>query len=414
MAAVMLAASAALAAQSQAYMAKDPAIRSVVTRIEGHDNAPAVIIPGAGDRLTVSFDEESLESRQLRYRLIHCDPHWHPSQLIESEYIDGFNEAPLDDGTYSRATLTHYVHYGLTVPTDIIPTISGNYLIEIFDDYDTARPTLLSIPFGVSEQSVDIAATVSPRTDIDYLGAHQQLLIDLDLDRIWDEITRPYTDIIVTVEQDSRPETRVELTSPTAVTGRRARYDHLPQLIFKAGNEYRRMETVDTRRPGMSIASVGRDAGRFTAETEPAAARADSPYAYDRTQHGRMLVRTVDSDRPDTEADYVDTGFTLVSEPIEGCDVYIEGELTGRRLDETSRMDYDTTAGAYRLTLPLKQGAYNYRYLAVDRRTGRPIEGLIEGNFHQTVNEYTIRVYYRPRTARGYRLAGVTVITNDR
>ena len=94
MAAVMLAASAALAAQSQAYMAKHPAIRSVITRIEGHDNAPAVIIPRAGDRLTVSFDEESLESRQLRYRLIHCDPHWHPSQLIESEYIDGFNEAP--------------------------------------------------------------------------------------------------------------------------------------------------------------------------------------------------------------------------------------------------------------------------------------------------------------------------------
>ncbi len=41
-------------------------------------------------------------------------------------------------------------------------------------------------------------------------------------------------------------------------------------------------------------------------------------------------------------------------------------------------MDYDPTAGAYRLTLPLKQGAYNYRYLAVDRRTERPIEGLIE------------------------------------
>ena len=37
MAAVMLAASAALAAQSQAYMAKHPAIRSVITRIEGHD-----------------------------------------------------------------------------------------------------------------------------------------------------------------------------------------------------------------------------------------------------------------------------------------------------------------------------------------------------------------------------------------
>ena len=395
-------------------MAKHPAIRSVITRIEGHDNAPAVIIPRAATDLPSASTKRASKAVSCATQLIHCDPHWHPSQLIESEYIDGFNEAPLDDGTYSRATLTHYVHYRLTVPTDIIPTISGNYLIEIFDDYDTARPTLISIPFGVSEQSVDIAATVSPRTDTDYLGAHQQLSIDLDLDRIWNEITSPYTDIIVTVEQDSRPETRVELTSPTAVTGRRARYDHLPQLIFKveaANTVAWKPSTPDGC--GMGIASVGQDAGRFTAETELSRCES-SPYTYDRTQHGRMLVRTVDSDRPDTEADYVDTGFTLVSEPIEGCDVYVEGELTYRRLDKTSRMDYDPTAGAYRLTLPLKQGAYNYRYLAVDRRTERPIEGLIEGNFHQTVNEYTIRVYYRPRTARGYRLAGVTVITNDR
>ncbi len=222
------------------------------------------------------------------------------------------------------------MHYRLTVPTDIIPTISGNYLIEIFDDYDTARPTLISIPFGVSEQSVDIAATVSPRTDTDYLGAHQQLSIDLDLDRIWNEITSPYTDIIVTVEQDSRPETRVELTSPTAVTGRRARYDHLPQLIFKveaANTVAWKPSTPDGLRHGHS---VGRPGCRKVHSRNRAyrCESLSSPYTYDRTQHGRMLVRTVDSDRPDTEADYVDTGFTLVSEPIEGCDVYVEGELT--------------------------------------------------------------------------------------
>lgn len=414
MAATLLAASAALAAQAQAYTVKDPAIRSVITRIDGHDSAPPVIIAGAGDRLTVGFDEESLDSRQLRYRLIHCDPQWRPSELIESEYIDGFNEAPVGDGEYSRATLTHYVHYSLSIPADIVPTLSGNYMLEIFDDYDTSRRTILGIPFGISEQSVNIKATVSPRTDIDYLGSHQQLLIELDLDRIWNEISSPYADVIVTVEQDSRPETRVELPSPTAVIGRRVRYDHLPQLIFKGGNEYRRMETVDTRRRGMGIASVGLEAGLPTAEVEPATPRADTPYSYDRTQHGRMLIRNVDTDRPDTEADYVATGFTLISEPIDGCDVHIEGELTGRRLDEASRMTYDPAAGAYRITLPLKQGAYNYRFVAVDRHTRRPKEGLIEGNFHQTVNEYTIRVYYRPRTARGYRLAGVTVITNDR
>ena len=142
--------------------------------------------------------------------------------------------------------------------------------------------------------------------------------------------------------------------------------------------------------------------------------RSGTPYVYDQTQHGRMLIRSTDTDRHNTEADYADVSFRLVTDPIPGHDIYLEGEMTGRRLDAFSHMTYDFASGAYRLTLPLKQGAYNYQFVALDRRTGQPSEGLIEGNFHQTVNEYTIKVYYRPRTGRGYRLAGMTVITTDR
>lgn len=413
-AAVIAATAAALTCTPQVYLAKAPEVTSVSARIAGHDSAPAVIVPAAADRLTVNFDLLGTESRHLRYRLVHCDPWWHTSDLIDSEFVDGFNDARADDGLYSRATLTHYVHYSVALPGEITPTLSGNYLLEIMDDDDTSLPVVLSVPFGVSEQSVPISVTASPRTDIDYLGSYQQLAVEIDLDRIWSDINSPYSDIIVTIEQNSRPETRIILTSPTGINGRRARYEHLPQLIFNGSNEYRRFETVDTRQRGLGVESVGQTAGTFTAEVAKGKPRSDSQYVFDQTQHGRALVRSVDTDRPDTEADYVDVSFTLETEPFEGYDVYVEGELTGRRLDAANRMDYDRSAGAYRLNLPLKQGAYNYRFVAVDRRTGLPDEGLIEGNFHQTVNEYTIKVYYRPRSGRGYRLAGMTVITTDR
>lgn len=404
----------AVTVQAQVYLTRSPEIASVTARIAGHDSAPPVIMPTAGDRLRVDFDRLGTDNRHLRYRLVHCDPWWRPSDLIDSEFVDGFNEAQADDGEYSRATLTHYVHYSITVPSGITPTISGNYLLEIWDDDDDARPVILSIPFGVSEQTVPIKATVSPRTDRDYLGEHQQLSIDLDLDRIWGELGSPYTDITVTIEQNSRPETRVILTSPTGIYGHRAHYEHMPKLIFKGGNEYRRFETVALRQRGLGIESAGQTPEGYTADVATAMPRSGTPYVYDQTQHGRMLIRSTDTDRHNTEADYADVSFRLVTDPIPGHDIYLEGEMTGRRLDAFSRMKYDFASGAYRLTLPLKQGAYNYQFVALDRRTGQPSEGLIEGDFHQTVNEYTIKVYYRPRTGRGYRLAGMTVITTDR
>ncbi|MDE5752410.1 MAG: DUF5103 domain-containing protein, partial [Duncaniella sp.] len=190
-------------------------------------------------------------------------------------------------------------------------------------------------------------------------------------------------------------------------------YEHLRPLIFPAGNEYRRFETVSTNYPGMGVERIERDAPVYNMMLYADEPRASKDYLFDRTQHGRYLVRSSDVSDSSTEADYVMTNFTLAMPPLAGYDIFIDGDLTDRRFSPSSRMVYNEASGAYEQSLLLKQGSYNYQYLAVPSGSLKGETGPVEGNKYQTVNEYTVKVYHRPKGTRFDRLVGYGVVSSE-
>ena len=54
----------------------------------------------------------------------------------------------------------------------------------------------------------------------------------------------------------------------------------------------------------------------------------------------------------------------------------------------------------------MKQGNYNYQYLYVPNGQAKGNTAGVEGDFHETENEYTLYIYYRPMGARYDRLIG--------
>ena len=369
----------------------------------------AVVLLDGGE-LTVEFDELSSERRYMRYSLTHCNADWKPSGLVESEYLDGFNEGTVDDFEFSRATTVQYIHYRFTLPNEQVRfTVSGNYILKIYDESDPEE-TLIETRFKVVEQNVKLKESfVTSRTDVDYNDRHQQLSFTIEP---FDLPSRdPFNDFTVTVTQNNSPSTTVTVPHPLSVSGLGMVYDHLPQLIFPAGNEYRRFETVSTRMSGMNVAGVEYHGPYYHAWVGPDVPRAGGPYLYDSTQHGRYLVRERDSDRSDTEADYLVTHFTLQSDPIAGADVYIEGDLTSRSPAGRATMEYNPETGCYETALLLKQGSYNYRYLVNDSK-GIISPAAIEGDFYNTTNEYQVAVYYRLPGDRYDRLVGYFVLNS--
>lgn len=383
-----------------------PGFKSLQVRVEGNPLAPPVINMYTPDRIIVEFDEMAEEPRYLRYRLLHCNSDWRPSQLVETEYLDGFNQADIDNYTLSESTLAHYVHYSLAVPDeDMRPTVSGNYLVQVFDE-DNPDEVLLQTRFMLNENTASMTSSVTSRTDTDYNNRHQQISLDAGLDGT--DVSDPFNDLRLVVVQNGRPDTRRVIDKPLRIGNRSAVYEHLASLIFPAGNEYRRFEMVNVHYPGLGIDHYDFAEPYYHAIIDTDKIRANDRYEYDEDQSGRYFIREFNSNYPAVDADYIITHFTLESPEMPGMEVYLDGDFVQRRRDADSRMVYDRNRGAYVKTMLLKQGLYNYQYLTYP--AGESATAAIEGDKYETVNEYLMLLYHRPPMSRHDRLIGAAVI----
>ena len=381
-----------------------PDIKTLTVKNPDNFMASPVIRLGTADRLWINFDILEEDNEYLRYRLIHCNSDWQPSRLLESEYIRGFNEAEIDDYGFSSNTFVHYVNYNIEIPNQNMEIlVSGNYLLQVYPE-DNPDDVLLQARFSVSENSMAVNGKVTSRTDKGYNTEYQQLMLSVNGEG--NPMLNPYQDIIVTVTQNNRPETMRTVTHPLRVEGKNIIFEHDPSLIFNGANEYRRFETVRVDYPGMHADSVRYEDGLWHSFLKWDEARFDKEYNYDSTQKGRFLIDEYNADEPDLGADYVMVHFTLDSPMAIGGDIFVDGDFTYHKFDESNKMVFDHNTGLYTLQMPLKQGSYNYQYVVKPRGTGNADPGPVEGNKYETQNEYLVQVYLRLPGARADRLVG--------
>lgn len=388
----------------------NPDFRTLIVEKEGNFYSPPVIQLGSGERIVVSFDEIGDDWSRLQYRLIHCNADWQPSRLIEGEYIDGFNFADIDDYAFSGNTFTNFVNYRFTIPSpDMQILASGNYVAEVYPQ-DDPDDVILRARFQVSEDQITVNGRVTPRTDKGYNSLWQQ--VELAVNSGSRDIN-PYNDILISVVQNRRPDTEVFVSHPMRADDGRFIYEHLWELIFPASNEYRRFETVREDYPGMGIDHIGFADRSYEAWLHTDKSRAEHEYSFDRTQQGRFKIDSYNATDPDLGADYVDVHFTLDYPQLMNGDIYVNGDFTSNSYDDAYRMRFDPDTRLYTLTLPLKQGSYNYQYVAVKDGEVKGSSSLVEGDKFETRNEYDVSVYLRQPTSRADRLIGRAVLLSD-
>lgn len=387
-----------------------PDFRTLKVQVADNFLSPPVIRLNSNERIVIKFDELSNDVRYMQYRLVHCNSDWRPSQLLDSEFVDGFNIANVDDYAFSSNTFIHYVNYMITIPNaDMQPLVSGNYLLQVFPENEP-DDVILQARFCVDESQVSVVAEATSRTDLGFNDHYQQVNFTIDPNQY--KIRDPFSDVIVVVEQNGRIDNAVTLTRPQRVSGRQMVYEHLRTLVFDAGNEFRRFETVRANYPGMGVDSTRYIDDSYNAYLRVDEERASQSYYYDRTQHGRYMIDEYNSSDPDLGADYVRVHFRLDLPQVMNADIYVDGELSLHGYTEENKMTYNPDTNYYELTMQLKQGSYNYQYLAVPVGV-KPETGdasLVEGNHYETVNEYVIKVYHRQPGSRADKLIGYTTI----
>ncbi|TFD99207.1 DUF5103 domain-containing protein [Dysgonomonas capnocytophagoides] len=367
------------------------------------------VIDLSGDNyININFDILGEDSyRALKYRIINCDADWNKSRLLDIEYLDGFNDLLIDDYAQSVNTIVDYTNYNFQIPNDRQRLkLSGNYAVEVYAE-DEQNKVLLMACFSVLDSKIKIDGAFSSNTDIDANKEHQQVNFSINTAGI--QIRDPFSDLKVVVRQNNRMDNQRVGVKPTYIQGDKLIYEHNRDLIFDAGNEYRRFESVSYRYNGLNIASTDLTRPYYSTSIITDKVRAGKRYIYDQDQNGRYLIRNAEANDADIQADYFKTRFTLdIPEPILEP-IYLNGGFTNNRFDEKYLMKYDIANKVYTADVVLKQGAYNYQYLTQSGKIYS--QAKIEGNYFETENEYAVYVYYRPVGFLSDQLIGLLLIS---
>ncbi|RME16412.1 MAG: DUF5103 domain-containing protein [Bacteroidetes bacterium] len=359
---------------------------------------PVLDLNNPAQQLLFSFDDLDADVKNYSIYFIHCDAYWNPSDLMTSEYIDGFFELNILNYAFSQNTLQKYTHYDIKFPTaNCRFTKAGNYLLVLYETPDKNK-IVATRRFYVLNNVVDIAAQISQPigNDLQYVGQH----LDFTISSRKYELTNPVTDMKIMIMQNGRQDNMVKNIPATFMTGNAFQFNLDDRTTFPGSNEFRYFDIRTLFTYTERIANIFKDDNNkwhvYLTKDEP---RFKQKYAFQNDLNGNFLIRNNDRlSNPDIEADYAYVHFQFhYPYPISKGNVYILSRINNWMLTNENKMTYNESTQSYECTMYLKQGYYNYIYAIQYDNDTKCTEWETEGNYWQTENDYYIFVYHKPR-----------------
>jgi hypothetical protein len=355
----------------------------------------------------LEFDDLNAERQNYMVRLVHCNFDWTKSPLQDLDFLEGYNEFPINNAEFSVDTHIPYVHYWFVLPPVKLP---GNYVAVVFRE-GNKDDILLSKRFMTYTNQV----TLTREGRLIGAGAiadlNQQLNFTVNYKNV--EILNPAVDVNVSLRQNHRWDNMATGVKPTFIRDFAQELDYKffdEKQMFRGGNEFRFFDIRSLNYPGRNVAIVNNKVKPFEVYLAKDKPRTTDAYAQYDEMNGNYLIDNYDF-RDLTYSNYAYITFTLNTKPVSG-EVYVIGGFNQWNLDSRNRMTYDSTQQSYTARMLFKQGHYDFQYFV----KSPTLPGYyFEGSHYQTENEYEIMVYYRPFQPRADLLIGyVTLEENPR
>lgn len=373
-----------------------PTVKTLTTIVNNDWQNRPVMELGSSDILHIGFDELSHDAHRYICHLTRCEADWTEStEVFESDWLQGFNDFPLDDYNNSLNTTVVYTHYEFQIPNEQCSIRrSGNYRLSIYDE-DNGYEKVLDAEFYVVEPLMNLELSITTNTDLSFNKSHQQLSMSLEYRNV--RVVRPEDEIYTVVMQNWNEQTARTNPNPQFVNQLGQKWEHEWSLIFNAGNEYHKFEVLDVSHPTMGIDRIIWDGERYQAY--PFATTLRHHYLTDEAANGAFLIRNSDRTEEAYTCDYVWVNYTLKA-PYSG-EIYLQGHWTNNADPTAYQMQYDAMTQCYRAQVMQKQGYYSYHYIDKKGETAST-----EGNFYQTRNTYQALIYYKGLGDRTWQLVG--------
>lgn len=361
-----------------------------------------IINLNSAEQLLISFDDLDTDIKDYYFTIIHCKSDWTASDLMQSEYIDGFTDEPITNYEFSFNTLQKYSHYSFNFPTkELKPLLSGNYVFKI---YEQGGETIAFKRFMVLETMLTIKAEVRRATLVDDRKTKHE--IDFIIKHPNITIADPFSDIKVTIKQNNRGDNAITDLKPLFVKNNELIYDYQEDNTFWGNNEFRHFDIKSLRYQSERIKEIIFDSTYHHVYLFNDRKRPYDRYSIEPDINGKFLIKSQEGWKSSIEADYAFVHFTLPVDHISYGELYVIGEFTNWQLEASNKLKYNADKIQYEASIYLKQGYYNYHYALKDTATNRVDVSFIEGTHYQTRNDYYIYVYYRAVGDRYDRFVG--------
>ena len=359
-------------------------------------------------RIKISFDFLNEEVADFYYTFIHCDANWQPSNLIFSEYCDGFEENTINDYSYSFNTFAKYVNYNVFFPNeDVKPLISGNYLFVVYEEGNIEN-IVLSKRIFVVEPKVSVHEKVKRAITSDLRNSGQRV----DFKIISEDISLASEYVKVVVQQNGRLDNLKRNLVPQFSSGNEISYQNEIENVFSAGNEFRHIDLKDETFLAMGIEDIYYEKPFYHYKLDIDFSRNRGNYISKQDINGEFFIQKDRSTESYKDADYFYIHFRLnYSNQLPGGDVFIVGAHSNWNLTEENKMSYNFRTKNYEAKLFLKQGYYNYAYAFKDKNSNKIDYLFFEGSFSETENKYIIYVYNANPTNLYHELIGVKIVS---
>ena len=353
------------------------------------------------ERIYLEFDVLNNLEEDFYYVIEHFDYNWTPSRLMKSEYLDGMDNLRIFNYENSFNTYQIYSHYRLQIPNPQTRLkVSGNYLIKIFDENDDL---VFSRKFMIMEQQVGVGVQIKRSRNVALINEAQTVDFSIKSNNL--NLNNPTETVKTVIVQNNNLKTAIYDLKPQYTLGNELVYRYNDNSLFWGGNEYLFFENKDVRMANLGIQYIDlQDLYHSYLYTD--IDRSSRKYTYNPDINGGFKITVLDRQDPSIEADYTYVHFSLLAEEFLNQSVYVYGGFNNFSISDDNKMIFNVEKGIYELSMLLKQGFYNYKYVVVDD-DNTLFEGAVSGNFDETENNYKVIVYYRDLGARYDKIIGL-------
>ena len=321
--------------QSISEQAPPEFIKTITFSIPGSLNELPVI--ELGQPLILEFDDLNGNEADYYYTIEHFNFDWTPSTLVQSEFMDGFDNQRIRAYENSFNTYQIFSHYTLTIPNDQTRglKVSGNYMLYIYDSYNEL---VFTRKFMVYENQVHVGVALKRSRDMDQILKKQRVELIIDSNNM--QLNNPNQTVKAIIIQNNNLQTAITNIKPQYTLGNQLIYKYDSETSFWGGNEYFLFENKDVRASNNGIQFIELK-DLYHAYLYTNIIRANRPYTYNPDINGNYLITNIDATNPNIEADYVWIHFSLeANEALKNKQVHVYGSFNNYALDESTRMTY--------------------------------------------------------------------------